>query len=466
MINKFYKRIHNKYLNLFKFFFFLRYVFAIFTISISLFLSIPKFFNYEKKHEIIKGYLINYYDLELNSFNDINFNIFPLPHLLIQNANTKIKNQPIILDSSNIKIFLNIKNIYNYKNFKAKKIILNKNKVFLEASKSKELINYLFKLKHKLKIINLDMNFKKDDNLLIELKNVNFKNYGYEKYHFDGEVFGKRFKVSLKNDNRNLNFKILKTGVEANFEFNKKISTNFISGSSKINILNNLIRFDFNLINGQLTIARSNFRNKDLSFSLDSLIKFDPFFQVNSNINVNESNKHAINLLSLDKILQNRKIIKKLNSKINIDYKSTKYFKKLIEGYSFNLNLAYGRLAFSNKILISGGNVNCTGETLLLDEFPRLNFNCLLNLEDSEKLLKKLSISQNNKKGQLNASIVGSINLLNKKINFKEIIIKKNIQTKEDLKYYKESFENILFDEDFFQIFNKDKIKEFILEIV
>ncbi len=39
---------------------------------------------------------------------------------------------------------------------------------------------------------------------------------------------------------RNLNFKILKTGVEANFEFNKKISTNFISGSSKINILNNL----------------------------------------------------------------------------------------------------------------------------------------------------------------------------------------------------------------------------------
>ena len=118
------------------------------------------------------------------------------------------------------------------------------------------------------------------------------------------------------------------------------------------------------------------------------------------------------------------------------------------------------------NILISGGNVNCTGETLLLDEFPRLNFNCLLNLEDSEKLLKKLSISQNNKKGQLNASIVGSINLLNKKINFKEIIIKKNIQTKEDLKYYKESFENILFDEDFFQIFNKDKIKEFILEIV
>ena len=228
MINKIYKRIHNKYLNFFRSFFFLRYVFVIFAISISLFLSIPKLFNYEKKHEIIKEYLINYYDLELNSLENINFNIFPLPHLLIKNINAEIKDKPIILESSNIKIFLNIRNIYNYKNFKAKKIILSKNKVFLEVNKSKELINYLVKLRHKLKIVDLNINFKKDDNLLIELKNVNFKNYGYDKYIFDGKIFDKEFKASFRNNNRNLTFKILKTGVEANFKFNGKMSTNFI----------------------------------------------------------------------------------------------------------------------------------------------------------------------------------------------------------------------------------------------
>ena len=36
---------------------------------------------------------------------------------------------------------------------------------------------------------------------------------------------------------------------------------------------------------------------------------------------------------------------------------------------------------------------------------------------------------------------------------------------KEDLKYFKESFENILFDENFLEIFNLKKIKTFILEI-
>ena len=37
--------------------------------------------------------------------------------------------------------------------------------------------------------------------------------------------------------------------------------------------------------------------------------------------------------------------------------------------------------------------------------------------------------------------------------------------SKEDLKYFKQSFENILFDENFTRIFNFKKIKEFILEI-
>ena len=37
--------------------------------------------------------------------------------------------------------------------------------------------------------------------------------------------------------------------------------------------------------------------------------------------------------------------------------------------------------------------------------------------------------------------------------------------TKEDLKYFKQSFESILFDEDFLSIFNLEKIKKFILEI-
>ena len=85
MINKIYKTIHSKYLNFFKFIFFLRYVFAIFLIAISLFLLIPKLFDYEKKQEIIREYFIKNYELEVNNYSSIKFNVYPFPNLSIKN---------------------------------------------------------------------------------------------------------------------------------------------------------------------------------------------------------------------------------------------------------------------------------------------------------------------------------------------------------------------------------------------
>ena len=49
MINKFYKIVNIKFSRFFKFIFFLRYLFAIFFISLGLFLLIPQFFDYKKK---------------------------------------------------------------------------------------------------------------------------------------------------------------------------------------------------------------------------------------------------------------------------------------------------------------------------------------------------------------------------------------------------------------------------------
>ena len=99
MINKIYKSIHSKYWNFFKFFFFLRYVFIIFLISISLFLIIPKFFDYEKKQEIIKKYLISSYGLELKKHELINFYVFPTPNLQIENVSLEIIDKSLNLKS-------------------------------------------------------------------------------------------------------------------------------------------------------------------------------------------------------------------------------------------------------------------------------------------------------------------------------------------------------------------------------
>jgi len=467
MINKIYKRINNKYPDFFKFLFFLRYVSAIFLIAISLFFSIPKFFNYEKKQEILKEYLVNYYGLEINNYSHIKFNVFPLPNLFLENVNLEIKDKPIKLKTKNLHIFLNFKNIYNYENFEAKKILFFENKVFLDVKNIKDLFNYFNKLKYKIDFQNLNLDLKKNDNSLLEIKNIYLLNYGYRKNKIKGEIFDRKFKAFFKNDNRDFTFKLLDTGIKADFKFDEKNLKDFIPGSSKINILNNLLKFDFILKNNQLEIIKSNFRNKDLSISFDGFVRFSPFFNFYSNIHINEIDKNFIDNLRLDNVLRNKKIIKKLNSNNNIYYKAKRYHSSLIKNYSSELSLAYGRLSFSNKILIAGGEINCQGDSLLTDEYPRLNFICLFNLQDNKKFFKKFLISQDKNNNQLNLNIEGSLNIFNRKINFKKINIERNYLAKEeDLKYFKERFEKILFDESFFGIFKMNKIKEFLLEVI
>ena len=104
MINKTYKIIHNRFSRFLNYFLFLRYLLTIFLVSIGLFFSIPKFFNYEKKEDIIKEQLDNYYNLELQDFKTIKFNIFPLPNLSINESKFKIKDKPILLKTKDFRV--------------------------------------------------------------------------------------------------------------------------------------------------------------------------------------------------------------------------------------------------------------------------------------------------------------------------------------------------------------------------
>ena len=467
MINKIYKRIYNKYSNIIKFFLFLRYVFVIFLISVSLFISIPKFFDYEKKKEIIKQHLIEQYNLKLNNFTSIQFDIFPLPNLYIRNADFQIKNQTINFSSKNAKIFLEFKSIYNFKNFKVRKISLNDNKMSLDIDKSNILLNYLKKLNNKLDIKYLNLDLNKNNNSLIDIKNISFSNYGYKKYEFIGELFEKKFKVTLKNNNQDLTFKILDVGIKANFMIIREKLKESFRGISKISLPSSVLKFNFDLNNKKLSISKSNFRNKDLTFSFDSLIKFKPFFHVESIININEIDKNLANKLNLKKLIDNKKIIKKLNGKIDINYENKNYFIDLIESHSSEFKFAYGRLIYSSKFLIFKNEINCRGESVLTADYPKINFVCFLNIINKKKLFKKFDITNNLNSDPINLNIEGSINLVNQKINFKKIIIEDNyIANEEDKKYFNETFNRILYNENFFKIFSKSKIKNFFFEIL
>ena len=82
--------INNKELN--KFFFIFKYVFLIFFLSISIYLIVPKFFNYQERTVFIKKSIFKHYKINLNNQNKISYNIFPTPRLNIFQANLEFNN--------------------------------------------------------------------------------------------------------------------------------------------------------------------------------------------------------------------------------------------------------------------------------------------------------------------------------------------------------------------------------------
>ena len=82
------------------------------------------------------------------------------------------------------------------------------------------------------------------------------------------------------------------------------------------------------------------------------------------------------------------------------------------------------------------------------------------------KFLKRFSINTKNRNDKLNLEVKGNLSILKKKINFEKVLMNENYNaSNEDLKYFKDTFETVLFDENFLKIFNYKKIKKFIFEV-
>ena len=466
MLNKIYKRIHNRYSTLFKFIFFLRHLLGIFFISLILFLSIPHFLDFKKKDEVIKNYLLDSYGLKLNRYESIKYNSLPIPNLEIQNADMTIKKDSLKLSVENLNIYINLFNIYNFKDFKANKIVLNKNKLLLSDSDLKFLIVYIYDLKNRLTFKNLDLKINRKEEPLITLKKIEYSNYGYNKNIVTGELIGKKFKISIRDKFNKINFKLLNTGMTAEINFNETKKESLINGVFKSKLLNSNLKFNFDYDDKKLKIYNSYFRSKYLSFNNESTIIYSPFFNLNSIFTVEDINTKILKRININQILKSKNFIKKINTKNKINFKSKKFSQNLIDNLNLTINLAYGRMKYSKKIVISDNFFMCTGDINLLQEYPILYFDCTIEAKDKKKFLRDFSIKYKIKNESFKLNAKGYINILNNKINFQNIIMNQNYEaSRDDLNYFKESFESIVFNEGFLNIFNLKKIKEFILEI-
>ena len=466
MFNKFVKTIHNKYYKFFRFIFFLRYLFTIFFVTIALFLIIPNFLNYEKKSKFIIDHLLDNYNYKVTSFEKIKFTSFPVPKLEIKNTKISFNSTSKSLELKNLIVYPKLLNIYQYENFQSNKIVFRDSDISLETSEVFDLLNELFKQKNRLIIKNLDINIINEDEPVIGIKNIKFKNFGHNENLVQGKIFEKDFKLKFENNLNHIDFEISNSGISGDINFKKIEGKNVKKGNLKLQILNTNLKTDFVFDEKEIKLDNFFFRNNNVVFNNKSLIIFKPFLDINSIYTLEEFNPDILEKVNFNELLKFNNLIKKINSKNEINFKSKKFSNNFIDQLNLKINSAYGRINYSKKILISEDILECNGDINLLEDYPILFFDCNIISYDKKKLLKRFSIKNKKKDEFFKLKVEGNLNILSKKINFKKILINENYNaSKTDLKYFKDTFENILYDENFFKIFKLKKIKEFILEV-
>ena len=259
-----------------------------------------------------------------------------------------------------------------------------------------------------------------------------------------------------------IEFKLLNSGITSNLELNKKTK----KGTFKSKILFINLKFDFEYDNERLKIYNSYFRSKNLSFDNETLIILRPFFEIETNFELEEFNSEILKKINFVQLLEIKNIIRKINSKNTIIYKSKKFSKSLIDDLNLKVDLTYGRLNYKKNFLIEENFFKCKGDLNLLEQYPLLHFDCSVLIKDKKRLFKKFLINIKRSDEVLRLKVKGNLNVLSKKMNFEQISLNKKKFPKEDLKYFKNSFENILFNKSFLEIFEIKKIKNYILEII
>ena len=133
-------------------------------------------------------------------------------------------------------------------------------------------LRVLYKLfinqKNKLNFKDLIIKISSNDKFIIDIKKINFSNYGYKKNKLRGEIFKRKFKINITEDLNKISFKLLKTGIFGEIVF---LSTSNLPkmGKFKAQILNSNIKFDFESFDGKTYIVENYFlRNKNLSYKV------------------------------------------------------------------------------------------------------------------------------------------------------------------------------------------------------
>ena len=385
-------------------------VFFIVFFGTAIFFSIPTFYNYEKYNQKIEKTINKEFKIKLHNLQDISFKFIPSPHLLIQKAELKIRENEneSISTLEKIKVFISITDLYKSDNFKIKKVFVNKANLYLNNLSLKHFIVNLKKNIVNNLVIKKSTIFYKNNNgeitLISTLKNLEYRTdfiNNKKNLNMDGNIFDsdysfyyfidynqpnvQNFNLELKDPNISIKNKLMEDILSTNNKKKGNLEIKFFSTKNSLN---------YNIIED--SIEFTNINKKNSNFDLNGSINFHPFhFDLTTDIK-------KVNLFQLEKILFS--LYKNKNSKLeNLSGKLRVNFKeidnKVINKGSFNLLFNDSKIHISQKIfnVDDFAKLEISDYEYLDDVDQTLQLKIKLNILDTEKFNRFLFNYKKNK---------------------------------------------------------------------
>ena len=377
---------------------------------LSLYFTIPTFYNYENFDKEIQKKVSNDFKLNLKNISSVTYLMLPTPHFLIEECDIHFSNDPKekILKAKHLKINVFSKNLHKKENIELKSIHLKKVDLDLQFIDIKNFYNHLkYNISKPIYINKSNLFFRDKNKEIILISKI--KNFEYffdfqrksKKLNVSGNLFGSNFKFNWEKNFSNSfittsDIKFYNPNLNISNKFNKE-NENFTKAETRLRFLRNSLdlNYKFNRDSIELIDDKSKIINHS---KLIGNIKLDPFF-FDLDLILSEIRVQAVLdsiFLNLYKTNQSTNLNFNGNLKINLNEINNRLFENLIININFlkekiSLNESSLNLTKIGKINFSDPSIYEKNQKLFIKS--KIKF----DVDDQEQLYRKFLIPRQNR---------------------------------------------------------------------
>ena len=377
---------------------------------LSLYFTIPTFYNYENYEKEIQSKVSKDFKLNLNNISGVTYLMLPSPHFLIEECDISFSNNPNknVLKAKHLKINIFSKNLHKKEKIEFKNIELKKIDLELQFVDIMNFYNHLkYNITKPIFIRNSNVFFKDQNKEIISISKI--KNFEYffdfqnksKKLNILGNLFGSNFKFNWIKDfsnpyitSSNINFQ--SPNLDILNEFNRKNEA-FTIAKTNISFLKN--NLDLNYKFNKESIELIDDKSKKINHSkLIGKIDLDPFFfDINlilSGIRI----QTVLNNLFLNLYKTNQSVNLNFNGnlKINLNEINNRLFENLI----ININFLDEKISLNNSSLNLKkiGKINFSDPSIYLkNQKLFIKSKIKFDVEDQQELYKRFLVPRQNR---------------------------------------------------------------------